>query len=52
MWYGICLAVGFVGGVVTTLLVAAKNRDKANTVMDRAAGVERALSGDEKSTGK
>ena len=52
MWYCICLAVGFVGGVVTTLFVAAKNRDKANTVMDRAAGVERALSGDDKSAGK
>ena len=47
MWYCICLAVGFVGGVVTALLVAAKNKSKADVVIDRAASVEDALRGKE-----
>lgn len=45
VWYCICLAVGFVGGVVTALLVAAKNKAKAGLVIDRAASVEDALAG-------
>lgn len=43
MWYCICLVVGFVGGVVTALLVAANNRQKAGQVIDRAANVEQAV---------
>jgi hypothetical protein len=43
MWYCICLAVGFIGGVVTALLVAANNRQKADQVIDRAANVEQAV---------
>ena len=43
MWYCICLAVGFISGVVTALLVAARNKTKADMVIDGAAGVEQTL---------
>ena len=43
MWYCVCLMVGFVAGVVTALLVAARNKAKADEVIDRTAGVEKSV---------
>jgi len=43
MWYCVCLVVGFVGGVVTALLVAARNKAKADLVIDRTAGIEKSV---------
>jgi hypothetical protein len=41
MWYCVCLAAGFIGGVVTALLVAANNKAKADQVIERAGVIER-----------
>jgi hypothetical protein len=45
MWYCICLVVGFVAGVVTAVIVAAKNREKAGKVIERVGAIERAVEG-------
>jgi len=43
VWYCICLVAGFVGGVVTALLVAARNKAKADQLLDRTAGIEKSV---------